>query len=220
MTLSAANAQVCGGSEGGRKRNSGTPSDRGSSLQRPSQLFAANLGCCPLPPSWVQKNLKKMTQIWVISNCDYLRANYCLLHHRLACSCLPLALLLLTISLSLALPPATTTARTAEESVPTSVRSAVVYQLCVQVPDGRDESSRPWSLSLSSPVEITENRVGKCFMLRVSSCPQWCWKLVDLCQFSLGLSWVFWCLNCGQVTGEIVLIYRPARGWFENAGLI
>lgn len=110
-----------------------------------------------------------MTQIRVISNCDYLRANYCLLHHRLACSCLPLALLLLTISLSLALPPATTTARTAEESVPTSVRSAVVYQLCVQVPDGRDESSRPWSLSLSSPVEITENRVGKCFMLRFAA---------------------------------------------------
>lgn len=139
-----------------------------------------------LPP--IQKNLKKMTQIQVISDCDYLRTNYCLLHHCLACSCLPPALLLLTISLSLALPPATTTARTAEESVLTSVRYAVVYQLCVQVPDGRDESSKVCSLFLSSPVEVTENCVGKCFMLRVSSCPQWCWRLGDLSQFSLGLS--------------------------------
>ena len=99
--------------------NSGTPSDRGSSLQRPPQLFAANLGCClSLPP--VQKNLKKMTQLRVISDCDYLRANYWLLHHHLACSCLPPALLLLTTSLSLALPPAARTARRAEESVLTS----------------------------------------------------------------------------------------------------
>lgn len=123
-----------------------------------------------LPP--VQKNLKKMTQLRVISDCDYLRANYCLLHHHLACSCLPPALLLLTISLSLALPPATRTARTAEEGMLTSVRSAVGYQLCVQVADGSDESSKVCSLSRSSPVEMTENRVGKCGMLHVSSCPQ------------------------------------------------
>ena len=71
-----------------------------------------------LPP--VQKNLKKMTQLRVISDCDYLRANYWLLHHHLACSCLPPALLLLTTSLSLALPPVARTARRAEESVLTS----------------------------------------------------------------------------------------------------
>lgn len=111
-----------------------------------------------LPP--VQKNLKKMAQLPVISDCDYLRANYCLLHHRLACSCLSLALLLLTISLSLALPPATRTARTAEESVLTSVRYAVGYQLCVQVADGSDESAKGCSFSRWSPVEMTENRVA------------------------------------------------------------
>ena len=109
----------------------------GSSLQKCSQPFAASPGCCSLPTCCPENvALKKMTQIRVISDCDYLRANYCLLHRRVAFSCLPLPLLLLTISLSLALPPEMT-AGAAEESMLTSAPLSwgrVVYQLHVQVP--------------------------------------------------------------------------------------
>lgn len=63
-----------GGAVRGRKRNSGTPITGDHHCQRPSQLFAANLGYLSLSLPPIQKNLKKMAQIQVISDCDYLRS--------------------------------------------------------------------------------------------------------------------------------------------------
>lgn len=154
----------------GRKVNSGTPTNGGSSLQKCSQPFAASPGCCSLPTCCSENlALKKMTQIWVISDCDYLRANYCLLHHHVAFSCLPLSLLLLTISLSLALPPETT-AGTAEESMLTSAPLSwgrVVYQLRVQVPGQKGLKFRG---PLSLPDIICRDNWKSCGQILHPSC--------------------------------------------------
>lgn len=70
----------------------------------PSSLLRVLVAILSLFPALQKRHLSK-SLIPVTSNCDYLRANYCLLHHPWRFPALLLSLPLRSISLSLALPP-------------------------------------------------------------------------------------------------------------------